>query len=78
VPREHEPAADALDENLVAKALEQMRQGYRETAQKMPSHGEFLARIAPQQAPPPPPAAEPLPVFSFAQDAPFAAPGSPV
>jgi tryptophan halogenase len=78
VPREHEPAADALDETLVAKALEQMRQGYWETAQKMPSHAEFLARIAPQPAPPPPPAAEPLPVFSFAQDAPFAAPGSPV
>ncbi|KTF68535.1 tryptophan halogenase family protein [Sphingomonas sp. HT-1] len=78
VPEEHEPAADALDENLVAQALEQMRQGYWETAQKMPSHAEFLAAIAPKQSASPAAQAESLPVFSFAQESPFASPGSPV
>ncbi|WP_084581338.1 tryptophan halogenase family protein [Sphingomonas azotifigens] len=80
VPRTHEPAADALDENLVAEALEQMRRGYWETAQKLPSHAEFLAHCAPgaRPAPAPAPAAEALPVFSFTEEAPFAQPGSPV
>ncbi len=81
VPREHEPAADALDERLVAEALEQMRRGYWETAQQMPTHAEFLARIAPQPAPQAPVATAPadaLPVFSFADEAPFRQPGSPV
>ena len=77
VPEEHEPAADALDENLVAQALEQMRQGYWETAQRMPTHGEFLARIAPQPKPAAAPA-DALPSFSFAEESPFAVPGSPV
>ncbi|WP_066718756.1 tryptophan halogenase family protein [Sphingomonas pituitosa] len=79
VPRAHEPAADALDERLVAEALEQMRLGYWETAQQMPTHAEFLARIAPQPATPPAmPAADALPVFSFAEEAPFGQPGAPV
>lgn len=80
VPREHEPAADALDENLVAQALEQMRQGYWETAQRLPTHAEFLRHCAPAARPAPPPTASPgaMPVFSFTEDAPFQKPGSPV
>ena len=44
VPEEHEPAADALDEDKVWAALEEMRIGYLETAQAMPSQAEFIAR----------------------------------
>src|SRR4029078_5631000 len=44
IPREHEPAADALDEERVAAALEEMRIGYLETAQAMPTQAEFIAR----------------------------------
>jgi len=44
VPEESEPAADALDEDRVAAALEEMRLGYLETAQAMPTQAEFIAR----------------------------------
>ncbi|OAN58370.1 tryptophan halogenase family protein [Sphingomonas sp. TDK1] len=44
VPSDHEPIADALDEDLVAQALDQMQRGYRETAERLPTHGEFLRR----------------------------------
>jgi tryptophan halogenase len=44
VPEESEPAADALDEARVAAALEEMRIGYLETAQAMPTQAEFIAR----------------------------------
>jgi tryptophan halogenase len=44
VPEEHEPSADALDEERVSAALEEMRIGYLETAQAMPSQAEFIAR----------------------------------
>ena len=43
-PRSHEPAVDALDEDRVAAALEQMRLGYLECAEALPGHGEFVAR----------------------------------
>ncbi|HEY0412847.1 MAG TPA: tryptophan halogenase family protein [Allosphingosinicella sp.] len=62
VPDDYEPAADALDEDKVAQALEQMRQGYLETAGHLPTHGEFLARIGAARTPPAPP---PLPEFVF-------------
>jgi tryptophan halogenase len=56
VPQEHEPAADALDEDRVSDALEQMRTGYFETAQAMPTHAEFIARCcAARPAAPPEP-----------------------
>src|SRR3954447_3024186 len=58
VPEDYEPAADALDEDKVAAALEQMRQAYLQTAQRLPTHGEFIARTRPAQNPAPPP---PLP-----------------
>jgi tryptophan halogenase len=44
VPEEYEPAVDALDEDRVAAALEQMRQSYLDCAGTLPSHGEFIAR----------------------------------
>ncbi|MDR6113100.1 MULTISPECIES: tryptophan 7-halogenase [unclassified Sphingomonas] len=47
VPQGWEPAADALDENLVAQALAQMHQGYAETGARLPSHGDFLRAVAP-------------------------------
>jgi tryptophan halogenase len=43
-PEQHEPAADALDEDRVAAALDQMRQGYRDMAEQLPTHQEFIAR----------------------------------
>ncbi|MDZ7282831.1 tryptophan 7-halogenase [Sphingomonas sanguinis] len=47
VPESWEPAADALDEDLVAQALAQMHAGYADTAARMPSHGDFLRMTAP-------------------------------
>ncbi|WP_116090877.1 tryptophan halogenase family protein [Sphingomonas crusticola] len=66
VPEEHEPAVDALDEDKVAQALEEMRLGYLGVAQQLPSHAEFIAATG---AAPPPQAAQP-PTFSFADENP--------
>jgi tryptophan halogenase len=55
-PDGYDPVADSMDENRVAEAMEQLRQGYLQTAQAMPTQREFLAMIA---APPP----EPVPGF---------------
>lgn len=44
VPREHEPAADALDGAMIAEALDKMRLSYRHMAEHMPLHGDFIAR----------------------------------
>jgi tryptophan halogenase len=44
VPDEHEPAADALDRDMVADALEKMRLSYLRLAEHMPTHGEFVTR----------------------------------
>ncbi|MBP2278714.1 tryptophan halogenase family protein [Sphingomonas sp. PL20] len=82
VPQSWEPAADALDENKVAAALEQMRRGYLDTAQRMPTHGDFLRMTAPSPlaarvaAPPPPAPATDVPYFSFTADSPFDVGGS--
>jgi tryptophan halogenase len=43
VPEDNEPAAEALDEDKVSAALEDMRIGYLETAQAMPTQAEFIA-----------------------------------
>lgn len=43
VPEEHEPPADAVDENMVADALDKMRLSYRRMAEHMPRHGDFIA-----------------------------------
>jgi len=62
VPIDYEPPVDALDQDKVAQALEEMRQAYLSTAQQLPSHGEFVA--ATSGAPPP------TPTFSFADEVP--------
>ena len=51
LPESYDPIADALDENKVAAALEQMRVAIRQTAERLPSHGEFIARISGQPRP---------------------------
>ena len=54
-PDGHDPIADSMDENRVAEAMEQMRQGYLQTALAMPSQRDFLQMtLAPQQPTPPP------------------------
>jgi tryptophan 7-halogenase len=45
LPESYDPIADCLDEGKVAAAMEHLRAGYLETAQRMPSHGEFIAQI---------------------------------
>src|SRR5919202_3159496 len=42
VPEDYEPAVDALDEDRVSQALEQMRLAILDTAQRLPTHGEFI------------------------------------
>jgi tryptophan halogenase len=54
VPDEVEPAAAAVDPALVAEALDKMRLSYRQMAEHMPTHAEFIARAC---AAPPVPAA---------------------
>jgi tryptophan 7-halogenase len=79
IPEDYEPAVDALDEERVAMALEQMRQGYLNVAQALPTHGEFIRRagLSPNATPPPP--RNDLPTFSFESESPFAAStGSPI
>jgi tryptophan halogenase len=44
VPAEHEPAADALDPDEIADAIDKMQLSYRRMAEHMPTHGEFIAR----------------------------------
>ena len=60
VPEDYEPAADALDEDKVAAALEQMRNAYLDTARTLPTHGEFIAHACAAQGAAP---------FSFAAEA---------
>ena len=59
-PDEFEPIVDALDEEKVASALEQMRLGILQTAERLPAHGDFIAQILGQ-----PPAEPELPEFVF-------------
>ncbi|HEX8064653.1 MAG TPA: tryptophan halogenase family protein [Allosphingosinicella sp.] len=47
VPEEHEPAADALDPDMIADALDKMRLSYVRMAEHMPRHGDFIARSCP-------------------------------
>ena len=63
LPEDYEPAVDALDEDRVAQALEEMRLAYLNAAQQLPSHADFLA--ATSGAPPPA-----VPDFSFADEVP--------
>jgi tryptophan halogenase len=49
VPDDYEPVVDALDEDKVAAALEEMRQGYLDCANALPTHAEFIARCCAAQ-----------------------------
>ena len=51
IPEQPEPAAYAPDEAMVADLLERMRLSYRHTAERLPTHAEFIAKTC---------AAEPL------------------
>jgi tryptophan halogenase len=44
LPDGYDPVVDGLDEGKVAQALEQMRLSMLETAQRLPSHEEFVAQ----------------------------------
>lgn len=44
VPEDHEPAAEALDPDMIADALDKMRLSYARMAEHMPMHGDFIAR----------------------------------
>ena len=76
VPHSWEPAADALDEAKVATAFDQIRRGYLDTAQRLPTHGQFLRMAAPSPlaaAPPVPakPVSADVPFFAFSAESPF-------
>jgi tryptophan halogenase len=43
-PEGYDPIADALDENKIAAALEQLRVSYDQAARALPTHAEFIAR----------------------------------
>jgi tryptophan halogenase len=60
LPEAYDPIADALDEEKVAGALQQIREAIRQTAERLPSHGEFIAQITNQRPPKPE-----LPEFVF-------------
>ena len=44
LPVETEPAVDAIDRDMANDALEKMRLSYRQMAEHMPRHAEFIAR----------------------------------
>jgi tryptophan halogenase len=44
IPDDYEPVVDGLDENKVAQALEQMRVTMLDTAQRLPTHEDFVAQ----------------------------------
>lgn len=61
IPEDHEPAADALDEEKVTAALEQMRLAYLQTAERLPAHRDFIAKTCAARSP----VAPALPEFVF-------------
>jgi tryptophan 7-halogenase len=73
-PNEYEPAVDALDEGKVAAAMEQMRRGYLQVADQLPSQIDFLRASGIMPAPAPAKPADDGPFFSFEQESPFGAP----
>ena len=46
LPDGYETMVDGLDENKVAQALDHLRRGIQETANRLPLHGEFLCSNA--------------------------------
>jgi tryptophan halogenase len=76
VPETYEPAADGLDENKVAMALEQMHRAYQATVARLPTHREAVAEAVARAAPRP---AEPsVPQFAFAAESPLPADARPI
>lgn len=72
VPDDPEPAVDALDEDKVAAAIDQMRRDYLDVAERLPSHGDFLRHVTgAAQAKPEKAADDAGPTFSFASETPF-------
>jgi tryptophan halogenase len=47
VPEEQEPALNAIDPAMAAAALDKMRLSYRQMAEHMPAHADFIARVCP-------------------------------
>jgi len=80
VPEDYEPAVDGLDEDKIAAALEQIRRGYLDVAQRLPTHGDFIRQCGGRIGQGPPMAAQQaapvLPSFSFESESPFGLPGS--
>jgi len=44
VPDDYEPAADAMDGVQLSDVIDRMRLSYRRTAERMPTHAEFITR----------------------------------
>jgi tryptophan halogenase len=44
VPADYDPLAEAIDPVILARALQNMRESVRRTAEGLPSHAEFIAR----------------------------------
>ena len=44
MPEDHEPAADAMDNVQLSDVIDRMRLSYRDMAERMPTHAEFIAR----------------------------------
>jgi tryptophan halogenase len=61
-PETYEPAVDALDEDKISVALEQMRLAYLEAVRRLPTHAEFIAGCCSAQV-------QPWTFFNFAPDA---------
>jgi len=52
IPNDYDPIVDGLDEDRVAAALEQLRLAYLDTADRLPSMGEFIANSCAASSPP--------------------------
>jgi tryptophan halogenase len=83
VPADYEPAVDALDEDKIAIALDQIRRGYLDVAERLPTHGDFVRHCCenvPRHGTPiaAPPSSAAMPTFSFESESPFAKPASPI
>jgi len=47
IPEEQEPAANALDPDMIAEALDKMHLSYASMAESMPTHADFVSRACP-------------------------------
>ena len=49
LPSETEPAVDAIDPNMAREALDKMQLSYRQMAEHMPRHADFIAQACPAE-----------------------------